>query len=457
MVRFCDKMVAYEIFDAASERNETMPRQNKRRFNDLNKWIKILLPEDKLKFYPPQFIIRDPIRKAVRKAFDGGYEVAVIVFNIKNLRELPEQLGEQGYTGFIRLLKLTFQDVIKEEVKSEEIVALHDYSSDGLTLFMKVNHDSHSVTDIDKKMKRILRLSEKKLAELVPLAKPVFETGYMFIEKRHYSIQEAILKANQHALSMAEKRVQSEYNEMLFMVNRIVAQKDIYLLAQPIIDIATGEVRAWEMLTRGPKGSVLESPLQLFSIARQTGMLYDLEMIVFEETLQQIYKTGCTQDIFINFTPITLGHERFIRDIKNMLAKCKNISPRQITLEITERDSIEGMENFLYNIKVLRMLGFRVAIDDTGAGYASLHSISEIMPDIIKIDRSVIQDIDKNSVKESMLKGLLIIAKEAGSLVVAEGIENKEEASVLSRNKVDLAQGYYYARPDFLYKGLKLS
>lgn len=457
MVGFCDKMVSYVISDAASERNETMARHNIKRFNHLNKWIKILLPEDKLKFYPPQFIIRDPIKKAVSKAFDGGYEVAVIVFNIKNLRELPEQLGEQGYTSFIQLLKLTFQDVIEEEVKSEEIMALHDYSSDGLTLFMKVNHDSHSVTDIDKKMKKILRFSEKRLAEQVPLAKPVFETGYMFIEKRHYSIQEAILKANQHALSMAEKRVQSEYNEMLYMVSRIVAQKDIYLLAQPIIDIATGEVRAWEMLTRGPKGSVLESPLHLFSIARQTGMLYDLEMIVFEKTLQQIYKTGCKQDIFINFTPITLGHERFIRDIKNMLAKYKNISPRQITLEITERDAIEGMENFLYNIKVLRMLGFRVAIDDTGAGYASLHSISEIMPDIIKIDRSVIQDIDKNSVKESMLKGLLIIAKEAGSLVVAEGIENKEEASVLSRNKVDLAQGYYYARPDFLDKGLKLS
>lgn len=457
LLEHCDKMVVYVIFYAASERNETMAHPYIKKFTSLSKWIKILLPLDKLKFYPPQFIIRDPITKAVRKAFDGGYEVAVVVFNIKNLRELPEQLGDQGYTHFIHLLKKTFKGIIEEEVESEEVIALHDYSSDGLTLFLKVHHDSHSVTDIDKKMKKILRQSEKRLHELLPFAKPIFETGYMFIEKRHYSIQEAIMKANQHALSMAEKRVQSEYNDMLYLVSKIVAQKDIYLLAQPIIDIATGEVRAWEMLTRGPKGSLLESPLQLFSVARQTGMLYDLELIVFEKTLNQIQSTGCTQDIFINFTPITLGHQRFIRDIKKLLAKNKNITPRQITLEITERDAIEGMENFLYNIKVLRMLGFRVAVDDTGAGYASLHSISEIMPDIIKIDRSVIQDIDKNSVKESMLKGLLIIAKEAGSLVVAEGIENKEEALVLSRNKVDLAQGYYYARPDYLEKGLKLS
>lgn len=427
------------------------------KITNLRKWLKILLPLKKLRFYPPQFTVRDPITKGVKKAFDSGCEVAVVVFNIKNLNELPEQLGQKGYSKFIRALKKTFREVIEQEVGEKDIIALHDYSSDGLTFFNKVDHDLHCVTDIDKKMRKILREAEKDLFAEMPHARPVFDTGYMFIEKRHYSIQEAILKAQQQALAMAEKRVQSEFNEMLYAVSKIVAQKDIRMLAQPIINVASGEVKAWEMLTRGPKGSALESPLQLFSVARQTGLLYDLELIVFEKILQQINETGCTQDIFINFTPITLGQERFVRDLKKMLAKHKNISPRQLTIEITERDSIDGMENFLYNIKVLRTFGFRIAIDDTGAGYASLHSISEIMPDIIKIDRSVIQDIDKNSVKESMLKGLLLVAREAGSLVVAEGIENKDEASVLSRNRVDLAQGYFYARPKSLHKGLKSS
>ena len=86
-------------------------------------------------------------------------------------------------------------------------------------------------------------------------------------------------------------------------------------------------------------------------------------------------------------------------------------------------------------------------MDDTGIGYSTLSSIIEIMPEIIKVDRSVIQDIDNNWIKESMLKGLLLIAKESGSVVVAEGIENKGEAMVLSRNNVDLAQGFFYGRP----------
>ncbi len=170
-------------------------------------------------------------------------------------------------------------------------------------------------------------------------------------------------------------------------------------------------------------------------------------MIVLEKAFQQIKETRCRKDIFINCTPITLANISFTRDIKKLLTQYKGIFPKQITFEVTERDSIDGLKDFIYNIKVLRLMGFKFAVDDTGAGYANLNSISQIMPDIIKIDRSVIENIDKNSLKESMLKGLLLVAREAGSLVVAEGIENEGEASVLTRNKVDLAQGYFYARP----------
>jgi EAL domain-containing protein (putative c-di-GMP-specific phosphodiesterase class I) len=249
---------------------------------------------------------------------------------------------------------------------------------------------------------------------------------------------------------MAEKRVETEFNEMIYTMKKIINQKDIKLLAQPIIDVATNEIRAWEMLSRGPKGTVLENPMPLFSVARQTGTLYDLEMVVLEKAFRQIIDTGCQKDIFVNCTPLTLGNIRFIADLKSLLKQLPGLSPKQIFFEITERDSIEGLPDLRYNIRILRLMGFRMAVDDTGAGYSSLNTISEILPDIIKIDRSVIEDIDKNSVKESMLKGLLLVAQEAGSQVVAEGIERKEEACVIIRNKVHLAQGYFYARPSIL-------
>jgi EAL domain-containing protein (putative c-di-GMP-specific phosphodiesterase class I) len=92
------------------------------------------------------------------------------------------------------------------------------------------------------------------------------------------------------------------------------------------------------------------------------------------------------------------------------------------------------------------MLSRTVALDDTEAGYASLDSISFLHPDIIKVDRSLIANINGNKLKESMLQGLLHTAKEANALVVAGGIETAEEASVMKRNGVHMVQGFFYAR-----------
>jgi EAL domain-containing protein (putative c-di-GMP-specific phosphodiesterase class I) len=410
-------------------------------------WGKIFLPLSSIRYFPPQFVLRNPVLEGVTAAFQAGHEVAVIVFNIINQKDLIEQMGQQHHNKLMKNLKKSFQKYIDQEGNNRDVITLHDHYGDGVTLLIKVNQDRHSISNIDILMKKVTCEVEHGLKRLFPSVQPIFEAGYMFVEKGECSIQESVFRAHRQAMAMAEKRVHSEFNEMVYTIGKIVSEKNITMLAQPIINVATSKVFALEMLTRGPKGTALESPLQLFSVARQTGQLYKLEMIVIEKVFQQIKETRCRQDIFINCTPITLANSSFTRDIKRLLTQYTGIYPKQITFEVTERDSIDGLKDFNFNIKVLRLMGFKFAVDDTGAGYANLNSISEIMPDIIKIDRSVIENIDKNSLKESMLKGLLLVAREAGSLVVAEGIENEGEASVLTRNKVDLAQGYFYARP----------
>ncbi len=126
------------------------------------------------------------------------------------------------------------------------------------------------------------------------------------------------------------------------------------------------------------------------------------------------------------------------------------MDPSQLVLEITEWESVHQFPQLKENLKKLRRKGIRIALDDTRAGYASLNSISFVLPDIIKVDRSLISDINGNKLKESMLQGLLHIAKEANALVVAEGIETAEEASVMERNGVHMVQGFFYARPSLI-------
>ncbi len=412
----------------------------------VKKWSKIVLPHRYLRYYPPVFTLRNPLVSGIKRAFKQDDQVVVIAFNLANLHELADLLGYKQINKCKNAIKAIFKTVVQELVHQEDVIALSNFNNEDIGLLLRVDPKTTTVSDIETLIHKLKKTVNHNLGEQYPQLKIVYHTGYMFIEKK-YEVEASFQKAWQQAIAMAEKRVTSEYNEMLFDINNIIEEKGLSLLAQPIIDVSTNEIQAWEMLSRGPKGTSLENPLSLFSVARQTGKLFELEMIVLEKAFKQVVDTGCRQNIFINFTPVTLGNPRLIREVNKFLIKYSEINPKRIILEITERDSIEGETFFTGNIKKLRALGFRLAIDDTGAGYASLHTISEIMPEIIKIDRSVIQNIDTNKVKESMLKGLLLIAKETGALVVAEGIENESEAAVLTRNKVDLAQGYFYARP----------
>lgn len=418
-----------------------------RRFSNLIDWGKLILPQHQIRYFPPRFIVRDPIVEGVSRAFKKGYEVAVIVYNINNLTDLNHSVGNQRMEEIIHRIKNVFRRVIKHDFHKADVILLDYYYSEGFTLYIRVDDEATSVYDIDSLMKHIS--TEIKTALLLEklTVQPVFDEGYMFIDKKYCTLKESIYRAQQQALAMAEKRVQTEYNEMLYEMSKIVARKAIRLFGQPIIDMNTKEIRAWEILTRGPKGTNLEMPLRLFSVARQTGHLYDLEMIVLEKTFEKIEETGCKQEIFVNCTPLSLGNKRFFQDIKQLLVKFKMIDPQKLIIEMTEQDTVDVKTDLIENVKVMRALGFRFALDDTGSGYSSFHSIGELLPEIIKVDRDVIQNIHENSVNESMLKGILLVAKEVGSRVIAEGIENEEEAELLSQHAVDYAQGYFFAKP----------
>lgn len=428
-----------------------MPYRPLQLFNlTFRKWSKIFLPHKFLRFYPPSFVLRNPMIEGVDKCFKQGHQAAVIVFNHTNLEELIQQYHITDMKRYKLDVKEGFIKAIQHVFLDSSIISIHNYSNNGHALIIKVQHEKESFFEIEKLINQITGMVIEKLSKQNHETSFNFDTGYMFIEVNRQSTEDAISRAYQQANAMAERTIHSKYNDLLFEMNRIIHKKDIQLLAQPIIDVSTKQIKAWEILSRGPKGTSLESPLQLFSVARQINLLFELELIVLEKAFDQIVRTGSSHLMFINFTPITLGNPEFIKAVRRMLTKYRQINPYKVIFEITERDSIDGFKHLVENIKALRMMGFRIAVDDTGVGYSSLHTISELLPDIIKIDRSVIQDIDTNTVKESMLKGLLLIAKETGSIVVAEGIEKEGEASVLSRNNVDLAQGYYYARPDIM-------
>ena len=124
-----------------------------------------------------------------------------------------------------------------------------------------------------------------------------------------------------------------------------------------------------------------------------------------------------------------------------------DLEPRNLVLEITERCAIDDLEAFCVELSAIRRQGFLVAIDDVGTGYSSLHSITEIQPEFLKIDISLIKNVHQSLIKQHLVQSLLQVGARIGAQVIAEGIESEEECRTLRALGVRYGQGYYFARP----------
>lgn len=234
---------------------------------------------------------------------------------------------------------------------------------------------------------------------------------------------------------------------MRAILENIINNKQITTLFQPIVSLKTAQIVGYEALSRGPQTSPLHSPAQLFTAASTYSLLDELEKICRQQALSTAATYQLKNTIFININPETIKHPLFQASLSKSSITEMNHRPEQIVFEITERTAIDDFKSFRNSINYYRRQGFTIAIDDTGAGYSSLQSIAELNPDYIKIDRSIVEEIDKNPIKQALLTAMLECAKSIKAYVIAEGIETKDELTVLIKLGVDYGQGFLLARP----------
>ena len=151
--------------------------------------------------------------------------------------------------------------------------------------------------------------------------------------------------------------------------------------------------------------------------------------------------------LFLNSLPETLADPAFADHHAEELLADAQLSAPEVVLEITERAGIEDFERFGRRLGRLRDRGYQVAIDDVGTGYSSLQTISEVRPDYLKLDLSLIKNIHRSLIKQDLVGSLIQVASRTRTRVIAEGIESEEEYQALRACGVRLGQGFYFARP----------
>jgi EAL domain-containing protein (putative c-di-GMP-specific phosphodiesterase class I) len=216
---------------------------------------------------------------------------------------------------------------------------------------------------------------------------------------------------------------------------------------EPIVDVQTRTVFGYEALSRGPEGSALHSPMVLFDSAAEHDLVFQLDCLCRRRALEGARDLPGKAKLFLNVRPTTIHDPSFRADaLVRTLAACR-LRPSDVVFEISEQESIDNFAMFREVRDSYGKLGFQIALDDTGSGYASLESVMELAPEFIKVDRTFVTRIDEDPARQELLRALQSLAQRIGARIIAEGLDTLEELETLGRLGIPFGQGWLFGKP----------
>ncbi len=248
---------------------------------------------------------------------------------------------------------------------------------------------------------------------------------------------------------MENRMVENEFLRAEMLTALEEGQFELYY--QPKISFETGDIMGMEALIRWHhpvRGFV--SPDEFIPLAEQTGIITKID--------EWGLRTACWQckrwqdkglppvKVSVNMSQAQFYRTDVLTTIKNVLAET-SLDPKWLEIEVTETMAMQDIERTISVLDRIRNMGISISMDDFGSGYSSLSSLKTIPLDILKIDRSLVCDLDENDVSKQITSAIVELGKAMKLVILAEGVETTEQISFLKKIGCDLAQGYYYSKP----------
>jgi PAS domain S-box-containing protein len=266
-------------------------------------------------------------------------------------------------------------------------------------------------------------------------AAPALSDGTIYAAAR--DVTEEVLADSTGAVLCEEQRAR---------VLAVMAEDGVRAVFQPIVNLANLEVGGYEALSRFDTNPIT-TPDQWFDAAYAAGLGPQLEIYAIHKAIAHSYQLPTNAFLSVNASPQTLLTEEFSKLMTGLHGA-------SLVVEVTEHAVVNDYEPLQRAIDALRKQGVRLAIDDAGAGFASLKHIVRLLPEFIKLDIFLVHDIHKDPVKRAVVAGMLGVASQIGGKVIAEGVEQAEDLRVLFELGVEWAQGFYLGRPGPIPSGV---
>ncbi len=217
---------------------------------------------------------------------------------------------------------------------------------------------------------------------------------------------------------------------------------------QPIVGAGGAELHAYECLMRGERDGRVVMPGPILDAARKSDLVFQVDQAGRKAAVYAAVARGITaHKVFINFTPNAIYDPAFCLDSTVRMIDDGGLDRKRVVFEVTESERLPDLDHLVRIVGYYRDKGLGVALDDVGAGYASLQVLLGLKPDYVKLDMSLVRNVDTTPHHAVLLRKLVEACRELGLLTVAEGVETRAEWDWLRAHGVDFVQGYYFARP----------
>lgn len=231
------------------------------------------------------------------------------------------------------------------------------------------------------------------------------------------------------------------------IIRDVIDNDNIFVEFQPIYSLNTQKIIGLEALARGEYNGEIISPYFLFNYAKESANVLKVDRLCREKAMNSFSKENSAPTLFINFETSVLndvmpGNGEILRTaIEN------NIAPENIVIEINE-SNVKDAFNLVQFVNFYRSKGFLIALDNVSSGVEVQNRIMLINPDIIKIDKAIVSNIESNNYNQEVFKSIINTAKNIGAITVAEGVETIDEVITCILMGVDYFQGFYFSKPE---------
>jgi EAL domain-containing protein (putative c-di-GMP-specific phosphodiesterase class I) len=389
----------------------------------------------------------------LEQGFQPGCALGVLVLDASALRALERSHGGEAYRRALEQLAELVETVNREACGGRERVAAGALGRAEVVVFLLREDGGRGLlrSELPTLVRALLerlakhgneiaapycaRLPELRVGRAVALRHP-----QLWVVSQVRDVLEQARADAELNQRVAQREAREQFLDVLL-------ERQLRSVFEPIVSASSLTVFGYEALVRGPAAGPFSSAASLFGAAEEHELIYELDALCCEAALEGAIDLPGGAKLFMNIRPASIQDPRFQPAvIVARLARC-GLRPSDVVLEISERESIENYSSFRKLRDSFRELGFQFALDDTGAGYASLEAVLEIAPDFIKVDRAFVRGIDEDLDRQAMFSAFREAARSVNARLIGEGLDRIEELQMLAKLGIDLGQGWLFGRP----------